>query len=224
MADTCVSLVPIFAELSPRDQERVAGLARPMRLSEGEMAYSPGSTAQLMVVHTGRLRISRLSADGSEQLTRFLEPGDFTGETAVLSGHSPDDYATALGDCSLCVFRHRDLEALIREYPGIGLRMLAAVTRRLSETESRLNALTTRGVESRLAGYLLSLPRPGQEPQAPLTLPLAKKDIAALLDTTPESFSRALKSLSDKGAISIGDGRSISIIRRARLREIVDEE
>jgi CRP-like cAMP-binding protein len=224
MADTCVSRVPIFAELSTDDQGRVARLARPIHLSEGEFAYSPGTAAQLMVVHTGRLKISRLSADGSEQLIRVLEPGEFTGETAVLSGRAPNDHASALDDCALCVFRHHDVAALVREHPAIGLRMLAAISERLSDTEHRLNALTTRGVESRLADYLLGLPRGRRDHLSLVTLPLAKKDVASLLDTTPESLSRALRSLAGKGVISIGVGRSVSITQPDVLQRIVDEE
>lgn len=222
MADTCVARVPIFAGLSASDQVRVAALARPIRLSEGDLASSPTSDAQLMVVHTGRLRISRLSADGAEHLIRVLGPGEFTGETAVLSGQGPDDHAIAVGESQLCVFRHSDLAALVAEYPQIGLRMLTTVAERLSETESRLNALTTHGVEGRLATYLLGLPRTRNGRSAPVTLPLAKRDVASLLDTTPESLSRALRSLAGRGAITIGSGRSLSIERPDLLQQIAD--
>lgn len=223
MADTCVSRVPIFAGLSAQDQERVAALARPLHLREGEGASPPGSAAPLMVVHTGQLKISRLSADGSEQLIRVLGPGEFAGEAAVLRGGRPEDRAVALGDSRLCVFHHDDLAALIREHPEIGLRMLAAVVERLSDTEDRLNALTTRGVESRLADYLLGLPRTRTGKPSPITLPLAKKDVASLLDTTPESLSRALKSLASRGAIALGTGRAVVITRPDLLEQIVDE-
>ena len=196
MADTCVARVPVFAGLSAHDQQRVEALARPTRLQAGETAYSANDdVSQLLVLHTGRLKIFRLSADGSEQLIRVLGPGEFTGETSVFTGQRPDDYATALDECRLCVFRHDDLEALMRMHPEIGLRMLATVAERLSDTEHRLSSLTSRGVESRLADYLLGLPSTWRDRIATVTLPLAKKDVASLLDTTPESFSRALKSL-----------------------------
>ena len=176
-----------------------------------------------MVLHTGRLKIFRLSADGSEQLIRVLGPGDFAGETSVFTGQRPDDYATALDECQLCVFRHDDLEALIRTHPEIGLRLLARVSARLSDAEHRLNSLTSRDVESRLADYLLGLPSSWRGGIATVTLPLAKKDVASLLDTTPESLSRALKSLAGQGLIVIGAGRSVSITQSDRLQQLVDD-
>lgn len=225
MAGTCVSRVPVFASLSAHDQQRVGGLARPTHLKAGETAYSADDElSQLMVLHTGRLKIFRLSVDGSEQLIRVLGPGDFTGETSVFTGQRPDDYATALEDCQLCVFRHDDLETLMRQHPEIGLRMLATVSERLSDTEHRLNSLTSRDVEGRLADYLLGLPSTWRGRVATVTLPLAKKDVASLLDTTPESFSRALKSLTAQGLIVIGAGRSVSITQPDRLQQLVDED
>jgi len=224
MADTCVSRVPVFAGLSANDQQRVAGLARPTRLKAGEVAYSADDElSQLIVLHTGRLKIFRLSVNGSEQLIRVLGPGEFTGETSVFTGQRPDDYATAVDDCQLCVIRHDDLDALVRQHPEIGLRMLATVSERLSDTEHRLNSLTSRGVESRLAEYLLGLPGTWPGRVATVTLPLAKKDVASLLDTSPESLSRALSSLATQGLIVIGAGRSVSITQPDRLQQLVDQ-
>jgi len=223
MADTCVARVPVFAGLSPDDQHRVEVLARPTHLHAGETAYSADDdVSQLMVLHTGRLKIFRLSADGSEQLVRVLLPGEFTGEPSVFAGQRPDGYATALDESQLCVFRHDDLEALITQHPDIGLRKLDAVSERLSDTEHRLSSLTSRGVEGRLADYLLGLPSTWRDRIATVTLPLAKKDVAALLDTTPESFSRALKSLADQGLIVVGAGRSVSITQPELLQQLVD--
>jgi CRP/FNR family transcriptional regulator len=200
-------------------------VARPTHLKTGETAYSAeDAPSQLMVLHTGRLKIFRLSADGSEQLIRVLGPGDFMGETSVFTGKRPDDYATALEDSQLCVFGHDDLEVLMRKHPEIGLQMLATVSARLSETEHRLNSLTSRDVESRLADYLLGLPSTWRARVATVTLPLAKKDVASLLDTTPESFSRALKGLAAEGVIVIGAGRSVSITQPERLQQLVDED
>ena len=79
------------------------------------------------------------------------------------------------------MFRHDDLEALIKEHPRSALRMLAAVSQRLSNAERRLNSLTSRDVESRVADYLLHLPGTWQDGAVTVTLPLAKRDVASYL-------------------------------------------
>lgn len=211
--DLCVARVPLFRGLSRQEQQHVAELARPLRLHRDEQVYAAGADVpQLMVVHTGRLKTSRISPDGHEQIVRVLGPGDFVGETSFLTGARPDHHATALEPGSVCVFRHADLARLVEHYPSIGLRMLEAVSRRLADTEDRLAALTTADVGARLAGYLLSLPGRHAQEVLTVTLPLPKKDVASLLDTTPESLSRQLRRLQDRGVLEAGPGRQIRLL------------
>lgn len=200
--DLCVARVPLFRGLSRREQEQVAELARPVRTRRGEAVYTAGSdVSQLMVVHTGRLKITRISADGHEQIVRILEPGDFVGESALLTGERPDHHAVALEAGSMCVFRHSDVGGLIGQHPSIGMHMLQEVSARLGEVEARLASVIAGDVSSRLADYLLALPARRGPGGLGVELPLPKKDIASLLDTTPESLSRQLRRLSDSGVI-----------------------
>ena len=201
--DLCVASVPLFQGLTRRQQEHVASLASPTRVSRNEMLYTAGSDiSQLMVVHEGRLKISRVGADGHEQIRRIIGPGDFVGESVFLTGARPDHNATALEAGSMCVFHHRDVGQLISEHPSIGLRMLQTVSIRLEETEARLASVISGDVSSRLVDYLMSLPARRQPAGVEVQLPLPKKDVASLLDTTPESLSRQLRRLTDSGIIS----------------------
>lgn len=210
--DLCVARVPLFQGLPRSDQVEVAHLARPTRIAQGELIYEAGSrAAQLMVVHTGCLKISRADADGREQILRVLRPGDFFGESALLTGARPNHFATALEAGSMCVFRHTDLDRLVRAHPSIGFKMLEVVSRRLADTENRLLSVISGDVSSRLADYLLSLPAVTTAEGLTVELPMAKKDVASLLDTTPESLSRQLRKLSDSGVIGTDATRRIRI-------------
>lgn len=200
--ELCVARVPLFQGLSHDEQLEVASVAHPTRVDRGEQIYAPGATtAQLMVVHTGQVKISRLSAEGHEQIVRVLGPGDFVGESAFLTGARPDHFAVALEPGSMCVFRHADLGRLMQAHPSVGMTMLQTVSRRLGQTEQRLAAAVSVDVSARLADYLLGLPARHVDGRQQVRLPLAKKDIASLLDTTPESLSRQLRRLGDAGVI-----------------------
>ena len=210
--DLCVARVPLFQGLTRAEQEQVAELARPTRVWRDEQVYSAGSDmSQLMVVHRGSVKISRISADGHEQIVRIVGPGDFVGESAFLTGERPDHFATAMEAGSMCVFRHEDIQQLVARYPSIGFRMLQTLGGRLADTEARLASLISGDVSSRLADYLMSLPALRGPDGLVVNLPLAKKDIASLLDTTPESLSRQLRRLTDSGVISSGQGRRVVI-------------
>lgn len=216
--DLCVTRVPIFAGLTLEQQRGVADLARPTAVTGGQQLYAAGeAVSQLMVVHSGRVKISRISADGHEQIVRVLEPGDFVGEAAFLDGTRPDHFAVALERGSLCVFRHEDLGRLVSRHPSVALSMLRTLSRRLEETENRLAGLTSGDVAARLADYLMTLPTRRVDGVPEVELPMAKKDVASLLDTTPESLSRQLRRLGDAGVIEQRRGRRIALTDLAAL-------
>ncbi|MDN5558972.1 MAG: Crp/Fnr family transcriptional regulator [Ruaniaceae bacterium] len=211
--DLCVARVPLFQGLSFEDQLAVATLASHSVVDRGEQLYAAGSrSSQLMVVHTGAVKVTRIDIDGREQILRVLGPGAFIGESAFLTGERPTHFATAMEPASMCVFRHADLGRLVREHPSIGLRMLQEVSRRLAATESRLAAVISGDVTSRLAEYLLSLPTRQVEDGTLVQFPMAKKDIASLLDTTPESLSRQLRKLQQSGIARTTGARGLIIL------------
>ena len=221
-ADTCVSRVPIFGALGEQEQDAVAGFAVPTRVDKGEVIYRAGQpVSQLMVVHRGRIRIARYGADGHEQLIRVLGPGDFVGEAAFLTGDRPDHWATAMAPSQLCVFRHQDLSALVAQHPSIGLGILGTISRRLSEAEGRITALASDDVDVRLADYLLDLPAQRVDGRLRLRLPLAKKDIASLLGTTPETLSRMLSRLAADGLVALPGPREVDLLDPDGLARVV---
>lgn len=223
---SCVSRVPIFASLTPEQQEAVGGFARPIRLGRGEQLYGQGdAVSRLFVVHTGRVKVLRVAANGSEQLIRVAGPGDVVGEHAFLTGERPDHRVVAMGEVRMCVFDHRDLGALMAAYPAVVLAMLQSVTRRLDALERRLSSLSATDVTSRLADYLLSLPiavdsLTARDGRTRVRLPMTKKDVASYLGTTPESVSRALRRLQDDGVISAGGGPVVVIKDPEALAEL----
>lgn len=221
VAPLCVSRVPIFAGLSAEEQHEVHALARPRRLADGQTAYSEGGkSASLLVVNTGRLRLSRSNSDGAVQLLRVLGPGDFVGVESFLTGARPGHDAAAMGDAVLCEFRHEDLGGLLARFPKIGAAMLSTLATQLSRTEERLVAQTLEPVERRVADYLLGLPAKPDPRGLRIELPLTKKDIASYLGTSPESLSRSLRALTQAGVIVAEGAREILVLDPAALDEL----
>lgn len=219
MVDLCVTRVPIFAGLERADQERVAALAHPEHASAGDLLADERSVPRLLVVHTGRLKVTRLQRNGAEQLVRIAGPGDFVGESGVVSGIPSGKRVTALEDTVACAFTHEDIAGLLNARPQVALRMLGIVSRRLDDAEDRVSALTATDVRSRVAAYLLELPATRTGTHTRVTLQLAKKDVASLLDTTPESFSRALARMTRDGLIEVS-GADVAILDPLALDEL----
>lgn len=216
---SCVARVPIFADLSPEQQDTVAALARPLHVSRGELVYTAGSELhRLLVVHRGRIAMRHLTADGREQVVRVLEEGDVVGEAAFVTGEQPDHEAVAAADSELCTLDHADLVELVRRHPPIGVRMLQSVTERLVRAERMLAAFATTEVETRLAAWLLDQPSAVDAGRRMVVLPMAKKDIASFLGTTPETLSRRLADLAREGVIGLAGRREIVLLDPLELQ------
>ena len=222
--DNCVRRVPIFSGLTTEQQDLVATVARPRILSAGELVHGAGErTGKMFVVHTGEIKLSRTLPSGRKQLLRVARPGETLGEHAFLTGNSTLEEAEARSQTRLCVFVHDDLTKLIDQYPNIAHRMLRTLGDRLAHTEHRLT-LSSQSVDVRIADYLLQQPLIRRGPVTHgimrVQLPLSKKDIASLLGTTPESLSRALSRLRNKGFLTVDDD-IVSLLQPDELEHLI---
>lgn len=212
----CVSVVPLFAPLPDEDRRRIADVAVTRRYTRGEHVVQAGTHPALHIVHRGRVKVFRLLDNGSEQLIRILGPGDFFGETAVLSGAEFDHFAVALADTEVCSIGRRRILDILTERPSVAVTMLQTVARRLSDAEQMVSSLTGRSVEQRLVDQLLNLAHEAGSPR--FLLPSSKKDLASYLGTTAETLSRRLSSLEGAGALRLGPGRAVEIRDKQALR------
>lgn len=209
----CVSMVPLFSGVDAEDRHRIAErvITRPYR--RGEVVYSIGDSPGLQIVHSGKLKQSRLLENGNEQLLRVLSPGDFTGEHALLSDQPVSSMAVAATDAQVCSLSRSDMDRFLADYPRVAMTMLRSVAGRLEATEHQVSEITGRSVESRLGEYLVAAAvEAGAQPGAEYRLPMPKKDLASYLGTTPETLSRRLHALADQGLIGLGRGNRVSVL------------
>lgn len=219
--DLCVSHVPIFAKLSYDEQLEVAGSARPKQLLAGEAVYlQGGKPSPMIILHTGTVKLTRINQDGKERVIQILEPGDFAGEASLFAGTRPDHSAISVTASSACMFTRESFARLLAEHPGVAMGMIATLSRRLSDSQNLIDNVTTREVGSRVADYLLGLEAKPSLSGVQVQLPAAKKDVASLLGTTPESFSRALSKLVEQDLVQLVDARTISLTDIDRLSEL----
>lgn len=213
----CVSLVPIFHNLTEDEKWEVAQITRELTVSKGEEIYAmDDSVDSLYVIHSGLVKIYRLSDTGKEQVLRVLRPGNFFGELALFSNSPMTDFAEALEECTMCVFEGRAVRELMVKYPEISLKVLEELSRRLVRTEQLLEDISLHSVERRLAQALLDLS--GEDGE--VELEMSKKDLASQIGMTSETLSRKLTSFQEQGLIEQVGQRKIIIKDRAGLEGV----
>ena len=207
----CISLVPIFNHLEQHEMIEIVKTARMVTFPRGSIIYRAGEKSDsLYIVHEGKVKIYRLSESGKEQIIRFLQPGDFTGEHALFSQSVHDEYAEATADSNLCVVNQSDLHEFLLTYPSISLKVLAEFSKRIRHIEEQATRFATEAVETRIAHYLASLSK--QTNSQSIALPMTRKELASYLGTSPETISRKLAEFEDSGWIRQSGPRNMKII------------
>jgi CRP/FNR family transcriptional regulator len=103
-----------------------------------------------------------------------------------------------------------DMRRLLREHADISVKLLAALGRRLRETNERLARQSFQTVQSRVAGVLAQLVEQARAEGAgegDVDVVITQADIAQLAGSSRESASRFLAVLERAGVVSQGRGR-----------------
>jgi CRP/FNR family transcriptional regulator, cyclic AMP receptor protein len=203
--------VPVFSTLSPEELEHVAQVAMPRRFQAGEIVFKEGDEGSTCyVVRSGRARAVREHPDGRSITLAHFGPGDIFGEMAMLDGDRRSATVESIDETDAIAILSTDMHRLLREYPDISVKLIAALGRRLRDTNERLARQSFQTVQSRVAAVLAELvasAREEGETKGDVVITLTQAELARLAGSSRESASRFLAVLERAGIISQGRGR-----------------
>ena len=128
--DTKVELlhaVPLFANCSKAELQRIASLADELDLGEGATLIREGERGrEFLVVVDGTVRVTKRG-----KTVRDLGAGAFIGEIALISDVPRTATVTATSPVRLLVVTDRAFRGLIEEMPSIATKVLQSLGERL---------------------------------------------------------------------------------------------
>ena len=202
-----------FDDLATEDLAVFGSAMFQRRYPAGQIVLLEGAASSVLyVVKAGRLKLFKTSPRGREQVLRLLRPGDMFNEVAVFDEGPNPASAQAIEECTLYLLRRRDLMRFVAERPGIALAIARTFARRLREALNLVEDLAFRDVTSRLAKILLE----GQDGATPR---VTQELLAAMAGSRREVVGRALKALSQEGAVRLERGR-IHVLDRKLLEQL----
>jgi CRP/FNR family transcriptional regulator, dissimilatory nitrate respiration regulator len=210
----------LFGRLPETVFQEVCGLAIVRRLDSGACLFHQGDRAErFYLLLQGQIKLMRLLPEGQEKLVEVISTGQSFAEALLFSGiaHYPVS-AVALRDSLLVSIDGAHYRQLLEEQPKICLDLLAAFSIRLHQRLNEIDTLTLANASRRVARYLC------QQQDAcagPIQLNVPKRLIASQLGIQPETFSRILHRLIDKGLIAM-ERRSIQVLDGASLATYCD--
>lgn len=172
-------------------------------LRAGQGLFSQGDRADAFyMVASGAMKLFRVSPQGTEKIMRLVRGGQSFAESILFS--DPPRYpvhAQAAEDSDLIAIEREAYLRILRESFETCLAVMAQMSQRIQAHWNEIEALSLHGAVPRVARYLLEQLMLQGGPQ--LRLPAAKTQIAAQLGLAPETLSRGLRTLSERGAISV---------------------
>ena len=202
--------IALFSGLPGEHLDDLKQIVLEKEYRRGETVFLEGDAGNgFYVVLEGKVKVSKVSSEGKEQILHIFGPGEPFGEVPVFSGKPFPANAQTLAKSVLAFFPKERFTALVNANPSLALNMLAVLSTRLRQFTVQVENLSLKEVPERLAGYLLFLSRE-QENADEVTLPISKGQLASLLGTIPETLSRIFAKMSSEGLINV-EGKKILI-------------
>lgn len=218
--------IDVFASMTDAEMRRLAERTVMRSYARGKLIARPEDPPDsIYLIKKGRVKLSRYSASGREQVLALLEPGEIYGERALAGATTV--HCEAFEQSLICVLSLRDFEELLAAKPDLALRVIKALAQRLRRAEEEIEDFAFRDVPGRLSALLVRLADAdtdggpsfrGQERRH--VLRLTHQDLASMIGATRETVTSVLNRFRKMGLISIRR-REIVIKGIQRLRHAV---
>lgn len=161
--------------------------------------------------------------DGRTQMLGLLLPSDFLGRP----GRTTSAYdVTAVSDVTLCCFRRKPFESMLKATPHISERLLEMTMDELDAAREWMLVLGRKTAREKIASLLTIIARresavgfTSGTARITIDLPLTREAMADYLGLTLETVSRQISALKREGVIELEGKRRIVVPDMAALME-----
>ncbi len=125
----------ILGHLPEDELHELAGRVHRTQYAKDEFIFRKGDEGSgLMVVVSGRVKITSVGATGNEVLLNMIDPGRVFGEIALLDGEPRSADAVAASPTEIITLLRRDFLPILSNHPDAALRMMGVLTQRIRQS------------------------------------------------------------------------------------------
>jgi CRP/FNR family transcriptional regulator len=176
------------------------------------MVFDQGDpTRVVFLIKRGKVRITRLTADGKEVTVAVLGAGDMFGEETLFDAQPRMTHAVCIEESLLCTAKADDLFALLSRNPTLALNVAKILSDRLVDASATMEDLAYAKISDRIMHLFERLAVEhgvAADGGTHIDVRLTHADIASLIGSTRETVSLELSNLAKSGAI-LYDGKRI---------------
>lgn len=180
----------------------------PKSFCKGEYIYHPYKNGnKIYLVKSGRVKVSKRSADGREFIQNVAWAGDLFGELSLVTSFNMGEYAQALEDTVICQIPIEAMQELIKDNWLVQLQLMELYAQRLKQTEQLVNSqIQGDDAYNRIRQWFLSIAeQKGEIINSKVTaIPRFKSsEIGAVVGTSVQTVRNVLKRLKKEGFLKV---------------------
>jgi CRP/FNR family transcriptional regulator len=123
---------------------------------KGEIIYNQDqASTTIFLVIQGKVKVSRLAADGHQVVVDIYQPDEFFGESAFLNLPHRAEQASALEEARLMAWAAAEIEDIVMKRPRLAVALLQILTQRTLDFTHRIEGFSVDNIARRLARSLL---------------------------------------------------------------------
>lgn len=193
---------------------------------KGKTIFNQGELATgLYFLCNGLVKLTRVTEQGEEAILDLLSPcsiiggGDANSEKKTRFSSS----VTVTELSEVAYLKKADIPFLLQDHPKIGIGLSGHMSKRLRGAY-KLVADMKLPVEDRVLALIarIMVLLTGKCENIVIEIPLSHRELAQFAQITPETLSRTLRTLQDKGIIGV-EKKGLRVLQVEELRKYVDE-
>lgn len=214
---------PLFQGLDERTFETLLASSHPKIYKTRAAIFHEGDPggAMLMVL-SGQIKISAVTANGKECVLAFMGAGDVIGEITLLDGGPRTATAIAMEPSRVLELTRATFIQTLEASPKTALKVIEVLCKRLRTTNEMVEDATLLAAAPRLARTLLRLAKSNgieKDEEITIDLSLSQGTLGAYAGLLRESVNRQLRSWESESIVTKRDNKLV-ILDQAALKEI----
>ena len=193
--DQCI--VRQLSSLKALNKDEVVRLANSKKtytIKKGEAIFEEGEvTNGVFCVKDGVGKLSKLSANGKDQIVKLVKSGELLGQRSMISSEPANLSAKAVADMEVCFIPKSEIIDFFNTNNQFSMNLMQSICEDLKESDNDKIALAQKTVKQRLAETLLYLHDVfGEDTDKSLKVHLTREELAGMIGTATESCIRLL--------------------------------
>ncbi len=209
--------------MSKEELKKVSDSKTTKIVKKGEIIFEEGEKLNgVFCVRDGVSKLSKLSANGKDQIVKLATKGEVLGQRSVIVEECSNLSAVAVNDMEVCFVPKDSILDPLHTNPNFTVEMLRHMAHDLKEADDVIVNMSQKTVKQRIAEAFLYLKKNfGEDKHGFLNLTLSREDIANVVGTATESTIRIISEFKKKGLLKTS-GKKIGIANEEKLRDLVE--